>query len=351
MWRRHENFDGFKPVRRALAARGLLLLLPLALLLLAAWPHATAAAQGGGHTLYGDFKVDETKADALSPATFTLLLYATSGQLIGRQSVINNGRYRFFEVPNGEYDLVVESENNEVARVRVYLAYSYRTDHRQDIGLEMREGPSAGKGRGGAATVSAADFYKRTSANGALFSRAEKAVEKKEYDEAVSLLNQLVQADPKDFAAWTQLGTLLYAQKNHAEAEKAYLRAIEERPTYLPALINLGRLRMARKNFEAAVEVLARAVGAQPKSPTAHFLLGESYLQVKKGSKAVVHLNEAIRLDPQGRAAAHLRLATLYHAAGLKGRAAAEYEQFLAKRPDHPDRKTMEQYIAENKGK
>ena len=64
---------------------------------------------------------------------------------------------------------------------------------------------------------------------------------------------------------------------------------------------------------------------------------------------AVGFLNEAIKLDPLGMADAHLRLATLYNAAGMKDKAAAEYEAFLKKRPDYPDRKKLEQYIAENK--
>ena len=321
-------------------------------LLLALWPGASALAQGGGHTLFGDFKVDESKTDGikpedLSPVTFDIILYSNTGQIIRRQTITSNGRYRFLEVPNGEYDIVVESENVEVARVRVHLAYAYTTDHRQDIALEMR--PNSAARPAGAQTVSAADFYKRTGPNETLFRRAEKASEKKEHAEAVALLRQLVSADPKDFAAWARLGSLLLTQKEFAEAEKALARAVEERPAYAHALFNLGRARMAQKNYAGAAEALARSVEAHPQSPTAHYLLGESYLQIKKGSKAVVHLNEALRLDPVGKADAHLRLALLYNAAGMKDRAAAEYEQFLAKRPEHPDRERLRQYIAEHK--
>jgi len=70
---------------------------------------------------------------------------------------------------------------------------------------------------------------------------------------------------------------------------------------------------------------------------------------VKKGSVAVNYLNEALKLDPIGMADAHLRLATLYNAVGWKDKAAAEYEQFLKKKPDFADRKKLEQYIAANK--
>jgi hypothetical protein len=33
----------------------------------------------------------------------------------------------------------------------------------------------------------------------------------------------------------------------------------------------------------------------------------------------------------------------------MKDKAAAEYEAFLKKKPDYPDRKRLEQYIAQNK--
>lgn len=331
-----------------------LFLLPL--LLLPPIAGVAAAAQaGGGHILYGDFRIEEAKAPEggtpaeLKPASFHILLYTSAGQLVSRQPIMNNGRYRFLDVSNGEYDLVVELENAELARVRIQLAYSYRTDHRQDILMESRPARGAGGGAAGAKTVSAAELYRRPAESDALFKKAARAVERGEYEEAIALLRRVVAADPKDFVAWSQLGTLLSARREHEEAEQAYARALAARPDYATALVNLGRLRMARKNFDGAVEVLSRAVEAQPRSAAAHHLLGESLLQVKKGSRAVVHLNEAIRLDPVGRAEAHLRLALLYNAAGLKDRAAAEYEQFLAKNPDHPEKKKLQQYIAENK--
>ena len=58
---------------------------------------------------------------------------------------------------------------------------------------------------------------------------------------------------------------------------------------------------------------------------------------------------EALKLDPVGKAEAHLRLAALYNGAGLKDKAAIEYVEFLKKKPDYPDKKKLEQYIAQNK--
>ena len=139
------------------------------------------------------------------------------------------------------------------------------------------------------------------------------------------------------------------AENNLVEAEASYLRATEVRPKFFLALLNLGRLRLRQKEFNAAIAALDHAVAVQPLSADANYFLGEAYLQIKKGSLAVGYLNEALRLDPQGMAEVHLRLALLYNAAEMKDKAASEYEQFLKKRPDYPDKKRLQKYIADNK--
>ena len=297
----------------------------------------------GIHTLFGDIRVEtEPGNDSKKPLSLEVQLYIINGTLIGRQTVGANGRYRFMELRNGEYDVVVLSENLEVARVRVRVESVYKTDFRQDITLEARTNRVANR----AATISASDVYERTSANKSLFAKAQKAVDEKKYDEAMDLFSRLLAADAKDFQAWTELGTVQLMRNNIEEAEKAYRRAIQERPTFTLALLNLGRVLSVEKKYEEAKEPLAEAVKSSPTSTDANFLLGEAYLQIKKGSKAVPYLNEAARL---GKPDAHLRLATLYNAVGLKDKAAVEYEEFLKKRPDYKDRKALEQYISENK--
>ena len=308
---------------------------------------APAAAQAGGHTLFGDLKVDESRAEGVKPISFEVALYTEGGTLLSRQTVNNNSRYRFLNLQNGRYDLAVEVEGEEIGRIRVWVQSAYKTDHRQDINLEWRPRPGAPRAR--TQTVSAADFYKRTPANQALFERAQRALDERRYEEAAALLKQILDLDAGDFQAWTELGTARLMQHDAAEAEKSYRRALDARPGFTLALLDLGRLLMAQGRYADAVEPLAKAVQSRPDSADANYLLGESYLQVKRGSKAVVYLNEALRLDPQGKADAHLRLAALYHAAGYRDRAAEEYRKFLAKRPDYPERKRLERYIAENR--
>lgn len=310
-------------------------------------PDLINAQSGGQNILFGDFKIDESRATGITPISFDLILYTTGGSVVGRQSVTNNGRYRFMNIRNGEYYLVVEMENSEVARLSVTVASPSKTDIRQDIFLEWRP-DSVDKKSGKVGTISAADYYERAPANKRIFEQAAEATDKKKYDQALLLLRRIVTSDPSDFQAWTELGTNYLLQSNATEAEKAYLRAIQERPAFVLALLNLGRLRIMEKKYEGAIEPLDAAVRIQPGSANANYFLGEAYLYLKKGSKAVVYLYEALKLDPIGMASAHLRLAALYNGAGLKEKAAIEYQEFLKKKPDYPDRKKLEQYIVQN---
>ncbi len=306
----------------------------------------SVAQTGGGHMLFGDFKVDESKATGTKPLSFDLILYA-AGRVVARQTVGNNSRYRFLDLSNGDYEIGVEVESNEVARIRLQLNEVFKTDIRQDIELEWRENLTGKNNNKKVAAI--VDFYERTATNKKRFAKAEKAIDEKNYDVAIASLRQILSEDERDYQSWSELGTVYLMQRDFAEAESAYLRATQANPAFFQSFLNLGKLRLAEKKFDTAIESLSQAVKIKPESAEANYLLGEAYLQIKKGSKAVVYLYEALKLDPIGKAEAHLRLAALYNGAGVKDKAAAEYVEFLKKKPDYPDRKKLEQYIAQNK--
>lgn len=327
-------------------SRTLWLLLGVLTLTLSALP-VRVSAQAGTIAIWGEVKINTTKSDQGAPLGATIILYKSGGSEVGRQSVSSGGRYRFTNLSSADYDIAVEMDGREVTRQRLNILngslppfYGYR----QDFEFDWKTNAPAANSK--TEVISAADLYDRSPANRALFHKAQSAVDKKKYDQAVTLLQQIVDNDKLDFQVWTLLGTIYQLAEKPDEAEKAYLSAIQARPTFALAHLDLGKLRESEKRFDQAVEPLTRAVEIQPQSSEANLLLGEAYLQTRRGSKAVPYLTEAARL---GRIEGHLRLAWLYDAAGLKEKAANEYEELLKKKPDYPDRKKLEQYIRANK--
>jgi tetratricopeptide (TPR) repeat protein len=294
------------------------------------------------YAIWGELRI---RGDADAPSGATIILYRSGGSEVGRQSISSGGRYRFTNLGPGEYDVTAEIEEKEIARVRIPIlegSLSPFYGFRQDLDFDWKS-KSAGVSP---KVVSANDAYTRSAANQSIFHKAEHAVSNKKYDEAIKLLQLILDDDKADFQVWSLLGTVYLVQEKFDDAEKAYTSAIAAKPTYSLALLNLAKLRVSKKRFEEAIGPLTSLVEQQPPSGEANLLLGECYLQLKKGSKAVVYLNEAARL---GKPEAHLRLGWLYDAAGMKDKAAVEYQEFLKKKPDYPDRKRLEQYISANK--
>src|SRR5438132_10266111 len=119
------------------------------------------ASRVTGFTLFGDVEVSgETVSDSRA-LTFDLLLYSRSGVLLDRQKVGSKGRYRFLNVPAGDYDLVIEFENSEIARTQLRLI-GPPTDYRQDLALQWHASTAA---KPKAATISVEDAYDRKAPN------------------------------------------------------------------------------------------------------------------------------------------------------------------------------------------
>lgn len=295
----------------------------------------------------------------LSQSPVFMVSMVVNGRLLERREVKHGGAFLFNNVPFGsDAVLLVETGNVEIKRISNFTSgmaavrgtqnMMMNNEVKQDISILWLELQRAKEVLG---IINAKDFYQRSEENQKLYEKAVAASKNKKKDEAIALFKQIVEKDEKDFVSWTELGTLYFIAEKYGDAEKAYKKSLEINPSFILTQLNLGRLYLAQKQPEKAIELLEKAVVAEPTSPDLNHYLGEAYLQVKKGSKAVVYLNEAIRLAPVEKAELHLRLAALYNAANLKDRAAFEYKKFLEKVPNHPDKKSLEKYIAENQPK
>lgn len=263
------------------------------------------------------------------------------GSFVGRRQVSENGAYAINDIPRTGTTVVVEIDHAEVASRTLEIAIAPIVY--QDFSVNWTQSMDA-KGKPG--VVSAA--YERSKESQDRFDKAMADIKNGNNDSAISNLRAVVNADKKDYYAWTQLGNAYFLKKDEKDAEAAYLHAISVHAGYTLAAVNLGKLYLSQHENDKAIEFLTKAVESEPASPDAQQYLGEAYLAIKKGSKAVGYLNEAIRLAPIEKAEVHLRLAALYNGAGLKRHASAEYQKFLEKIPNYEHRDDLKKYIAEN---
>lgn len=104
--------------------------------------------------------------------------------------------------------------------------------------------------------------------------RAESAMDRQQWTEAEGLLRKVVAADAKDARAWFDLGYVMHAQKNYAEAIAAYRSAVAIQPENFECNLNLGMM-LAHEGNPDASKYLERAThlkptGAHPQESLAH---------------------------------------------------------------------------------
>lgn len=297
----------------------------------------------GQPVIYGQVAIRGLPKDERRPIIVVTLLM--NGVQMERVQTNDKGYYYFLRSPQEGAVLVFEVDNSEIGRD--VLTPGIGRTVRRDIEFDWKSYVAASRERKG--VVSVKDAYPGRSPDAsATMDKAMDSARAGNRDDAVRLLRSVVEKDPKDFPAWTELGTVYFASDKFAEAEVAYNKAILLKPDFMLAILNLGKVQMAQKKYDAAVVTLTKGIQTDPNSADAFHYLGESYLQIRQGNRAVIALNEAIRLAPNEKADIHLRLATLYNAAGAKPQAVNEYKLFLQKKPDHKDKSKLEQYIKDN---
>jgi Flp pilus assembly protein TadD len=305
----------------------------------------------GPCSVFGTLKIT-TQDESRLPSSIVIALQPDSSTMtsIGQARrtdsvrVKNHGQYRFDKIPRGYWFLIVFAENRAIYKYQLKLEPNSPYENQVDLEFrwDMEIPPNA-------RSVSNTDSYARNPSNATFFHQATAARMNKDYAKAANLLRTVVNADPKDFEAWTDLGTVLFRLGNKPEAKKAYRRALSEDPSYPVALLNYGKLQYDQKDYELSIQSLSQLVETHPASAEAHRFLGEAYLGIKKGSKAAPELQEAVRLDPEHQAEAYLSLGALYDAAGLKEKAAEVYVKYLVLKPDCPIKAELSKYIQSQK--
>src|SRR6266487_1834439 len=133
--------------------------------------------------------------------------------------------------------------------------------------------------------------------------QAEAAIEKKDYATAEPLLKTVVDRDPKNYAAWFDLGFLYNALGKSEDSISAYRKSVAAKPDVFESNLNLG-LMLARAGQPDAEQFLRAATKLKP---TAHEAEGRArawlslarVIEANKPDEAIEAYRQAATLEPK----------------------------------------------------
>lgn len=200
-----------------------------------------------------------------------------------------------------------------------------------------------------------------------LLKQSQEAFEKKDFDSAIKLLTQAIEANPKLAPAIVLRGFAHAAKEDFAKAVEDYSTALklepkDERPlifraaTYqamkaydkaiadyselvkrkpedVEALCSRGICQSLAGDDKKAFEDFDKAVGIAPKSAMARQLRGSAHAEAGRKTEALTDYKEAIHLEPND-ARTYLYRAQLYLAESQPEDALLDFEEVMRRAPD-----------------
>ena len=301
-------------------------------------PAAAAAAfvtspSQGGFTVLGTVSLADGK-----PAPRVKVKLSSMRGLNVEVQTDDQGRYQFFNIPGGRYQLTAFNPVDPTYRSEATEADTSRTSgNRLIVHLSMRLPPEA-KPAAGPGVVSVAEATQRVP------KEAKKAYEQglkqkadKQLDRAIESFGRSVQLFPDYFQAFTGRGEAYVAQNRGAEAAADFERALQINGEYGPALRGAGYCRLEKQQFAEAAAYLDRAVMVGPDDVDAHLFLGIANLSLDRREPAGQALRRALKLDAERAVTARVYLADLYARERRYGEAAEELRLYLKARPNAPN--------------
>jgi len=142
------------------------------------------------------------------------------------------------------------------------------------------------------------------------FLAAVQAEEAGEKPRAIALYNEILKLDPSYAAAYINLGTILFHQRNFFLAEELYRRATEVDKEYVLAFFDLGNVLDELQRPDESIAAYRQAVALSPRYADAHYNLALAYERKGERRQALRHWQAYIKLDQCGPWADHARAQT-----------------------------------------
>ena len=156
--------------------------------------------------------------------------------------------------------------------------------------------------------------------------------QKKQYAEALKILDELVASTPNVAAVHAQRGTLLARKRDHAGARAAFERALQVNPTEAEALDGITGVDFAAGRQSEAIARLEALVQRGSEQVAVRMAAARAYATASRFGEAETHLLKVIEAAPS-HPDAYAMLGTIYLQQNRVAAARTQFEKVVAKQP------------------
>jgi len=132
-----------------------------------------------------------------------------------------------------------------------------------------------------------------------MVAQVEANLQEKQFQQALSLCQQVLALDPETANIYALLGKALLGMKRLPEAVAAFEKAVQLNPEDATIHTNLGSLAARMQGWEQAIKCYERAIALQPDLVAAHRNLGKVWHKLGKPQQAVSCRYQALILQPE----------------------------------------------------
>lgn len=129
-------------------------------------------------------------------------------------------------------------------------------------------------------------------------SQAKEMMLEDKYDEAVALINGIIEADPDVVDAYFTLGNLYFKKREFRNALDSFFRVLERRPSDAFNVINIANAYMGLGEIDEAEKFLLGVIDVIPPDSQLYYLLGNIKNLKGEYDEAIKYYEECLRLNP-----------------------------------------------------
>lgn len=220
-----------------------------------------------------------------------------------------NGEWLAAFIKGGQWNIDFEKPGYMPKKITVHLKELGRNED-INIQLEKIKGPAI-----------PTELLDRVEESNQLFNQ-------KKYDEALQILQKLVNEYPDVKVLHWNIGNIYFAKGEYQKAVDEYLLAKDEYPDKTEFWMAVGNAYMQLKQFDKAMEAFNQIGIEKIDDPTTLYNLGEVFFAQNQMDMAIKALKRAVELKPDLLDALYL-LGTAYIGVGDKENAKAILQQYL----------------------